>query len=62
MIPHTPEPERGLVLAVLAQGTDPDHELAEVEELSRTAGLDIVTIEDDPQPGHPGVFAALTKT
>ncbi|CAB4708610.1 MAG: GTPase HflX [Actinobacteria bacterium] len=42
MIPHTPEPERGLVLAVLAQGTDPDHELAEVEELSRTAGLDIV--------------------
>ncbi len=42
MIPHTPEPERGLVLAVLAQGTDPDHELAEVEELARTAGVDIV--------------------
>ena len=42
MIPHTPEPERGMVLAVLAQGADPDHELAEVEELARTAGVDIV--------------------
>ncbi len=31
-----------MVLAVLAQGADPDHELAEVEELARTAGVDIV--------------------
>ncbi|HEX7581562.1 MAG TPA: GTPase HflX [Gaiellaceae bacterium] len=33
------EPERGFVLAVLAQGVDPDDELAELEELARTAGV-----------------------
>jgi GTP-binding protein HflX len=33
------EPERGLVLAVLPQGADPDRELAELEELARTAGV-----------------------
>jgi GTP-binding protein HflX len=42
MIPRSPEPERGLVLAVLAQGRDPDTELAEVEELARTAGVEPV--------------------
>src|SRR3954451_3288721 len=42
MIPRSPEPERGLVLAVLAQGVDADDELAEVEELARTAGVDPV--------------------
>src|SRR5215218_2715667 len=42
MIPRSPEPERGLVLAVLAQGADPDDELAEIEELARTAGVDPV--------------------
>jgi GTP-binding protein HflX len=42
MIPRSPEPERGLVLAVLASGTDPDAELAEVEELARTAGVEPV--------------------
>src|SRR5204863_8820090 len=42
MIPRSPEPERGLVLAVLAQGADADDELAEVEELARTAGVDPV--------------------
>jgi len=36
------EPERGFVLAVLAQGVDPDDELAELEELSRTAGVEPV--------------------
>src|SRR5262245_23990805 len=40
MIPRSQEPERGLVLAVLAQGTDADDELAEVEELARTAGVE----------------------
>src|SRR5438552_3731801 len=40
MIPRSPEPERGLVLAVLAQGREPDDELAEVEELARTAGVE----------------------
>jgi GTP-binding protein HflX len=42
MIPRTPEPERGFVLAVLAQGTDPDEELAEITELARTAGVEPV--------------------
>jgi GTP-binding protein HflX len=40
MIPRSPEPERGFVLAVLAQGADPDDELAEIEELARTAGVE----------------------
>ncbi|HWE81910.1 MAG TPA: GTPase HflX [Gaiellaceae bacterium] len=42
MIPRSLEPERGFVLAVLAQGVDPDQELAEVEELARTAGVEPV--------------------
>ena len=36
------EPERGFVLAVLAQGAEPDDELAELEELARTAGVEPV--------------------
>jgi GTP-binding protein HflX len=36
------EPERGFVVAVLAQGAAPDEELAELEELSRTAGVEPV--------------------
>jgi GTP-binding protein HflX len=42
MIPRSPEPERGFVLAVLGQGVDADDELAEVKELARTAGVDPV--------------------
>src|SRR6201996_972315 len=42
MIPRSPEPERGFVLAVLAQGVDADEELAEVKELARTAGVEPV--------------------
>src|SRR5436190_23628948 len=37
-----PEPERGFLLAVLAQGVDADSELAELEELARTAGVEPV--------------------
>ena len=46
------EPERGLVLAVLAQGVDPDDELAELEELARTAGVEPVArlVQHRPQP------------
>ena len=46
------EPERGLVLAVLAQGVDPDDELAELEELARTAGVEPVgrLVQHRPQP------------
>jgi GTP-binding protein HflX len=36
------EPERGFVLAVLAQGVDPDEELQELDELARTAGVEPV--------------------
>src|SRR6195256_6143682 len=36
------EPERGFVLAVLAQGVDADEELAELDELARTAGVEPV--------------------
>src|SRR4051794_1869001 len=42
MIPGSPEPERGFVLAVLGQGADVDEELAEVKELARTAGVEPV--------------------
>jgi GTP-binding protein HflX len=46
------EPERGLVLAVLAQGVDPDDELAELEELARTAGVEPVgrLVQHRPHP------------
>jgi GTPase len=42
MIPRPTEPERGFVLAILAQGVDADAELAEVKELARTAGVEPV--------------------
>jgi GTP-binding protein HflX len=46
------EPERGLVLAVLAQGVDPDDELAELVELARTAGVEPVArlVQHRPNP------------
>ncbi|HTZ06939.1 MAG TPA: GTPase HflX, partial [Gaiellaceae bacterium] len=46
------EPERGLVLAVLGQGVDPDDELGELEELARTAGVEPVErlVQHRPQP------------
>jgi GTPase len=54
MIPRSPEPERGLVLAVLAQGRKPDAELAEVEELARTAGVEPVgrVVQHRPRPAR----------
>ena len=36
------EPERGFVIAVLAQGKDPERALAELRELARTAGVEPV--------------------
>jgi GTP-binding protein HflX len=47
-----PEPERGFVVAVLAQGVDPDTELAELEELARTAGVEPVArlVQHRPHP------------
>src|SRR6478752_1348970 len=54
MIPRTPEPERGFVLAVLAQGVDADEELAEVKELARTAGVEPVgfVVQHRTQPAN----------
>ncbi|MBD0329246.1 MAG: GTPase HflX [Thermoleophilia bacterium] len=36
------DPERGLLAAVLPPGSDPDEELAELRELARTAGVELV--------------------
>jgi GTPase len=36
------QPERGFITAVLPQGVNPDRELAEVEELAQTAGVEPV--------------------
>jgi GTP-binding protein HflX len=36
------QPERGFIVAVLPSGTDTEWELAEMEELARTAGVDAV--------------------
>jgi GTPase len=48
------EPERGFILAVLAQGVDADDELAELEELARTAGVEpvarLVQYRNAPDP------------
>src|SRR5881398_2755321 len=38
----SPDAERGFVLAVLGQGVAPEEELAELEELARTAGVEPV--------------------
>jgi GTP-binding protein HflX len=46
------EPERGLLLAVLAHGVDPDDELDELNELARTAGVESVArlVQHRPRP------------
>jgi GTP-binding protein HflX len=53
-------PERGVVLAVLAQGVDPDEELAELEELARTAGVEPVARVVQHRP-HPDPRAYVGK-
>src|SRR5947199_7294375 len=54
VIPRQPEPalERGFIAAVLAQGIDPDDELAELRELARTALVEPVgeVIQHRPRP------------
>ena len=47
-----PEPERGLVVAVLGQAVDADDELGEFEELARTAGVEPVArvVQHRPEP------------
>src|SRR3954466_2703704 len=66
MAARQPEPtpgeelERGLVLAVLAQGVDPDDELAELEELARAAGVEPVARVVQHRP-HPDPRAYVGK-
>ena len=40
--PPGAEPERGFIVAVLDKGADDDRELAEIEELAKTAGVEAV--------------------
>ena len=47
-----PEPERGLLLAVLPKGADAEVELAELRELARTAGVEPVA-ETIQRRAHP---------
>src|SRR5690349_13100034 len=56
------EPERGFVLAVLAQGVEPDDELAELEELARTAGVEPIgrLVQHRPHP-DPRTFVGKGK-
>ena len=46
------EPERGFIVAVLGSGIDPDEELGEFRELSRTAGVEPVgeIVQRRPRP------------
>jgi len=48
------QPERGFVLAVLAQGANADEELAEVRELARTAGVEPIgtIVQHRPRPAR----------
>jgi GTP-binding protein HflX len=47
-----PEPERGLLLAVLPKGADAESELGELRELARTAGVEPVA-ETIQRRAHP---------
>ena len=54
MVPRQPEPalERGYIAAVLAKGVDPDDELAELQELARTALVEPIgeLVQHRPRP------------
>jgi len=54
VIPRQPDPalERGFIAAVLAQGVDPDDELAELRELARTALVEPIgeVLQHRPHP------------
>src|SRR4051794_37480228 len=56
------EPERGFVVAVLAQGVDADEELAELRELARTAGVEPVDelVQHRPAP-EPRTYVGKGK-
>jgi GTP-binding protein HflX len=54
VVPRQPDPalERGFIAAVLAQGVDPDDELAELRELARTALVEPIgeLVQHRPKP------------
>src|SRR5919204_2060178 len=54
VIPRQPDaaPERGFIVAVLAQGVDPSSELAELRELARTALVEPISelVQHRPRP------------
>src|SRR5437763_188835 len=56
------QPERGFVVAVLAQGIDADRELAELQELARTAGVELVgeLVQRSPKP-QPRTYVGKGK-
>jgi GTPase len=56
------EPERGFVVAVLAQGVDAGEELAELRELARTAGVEPVAelVQHRPAP-EPRTYVGKGK-
>jgi GTPase len=56
------EPERGFAVAVLAQGVDAGRELAELQELARTAGVEPIAelVQRAPKP-HPRTYVGKGK-
>src|SRR6267142_2625238 len=52
MIPRTPEPERGFVLAVLAQGADPDEKLDELKARFKESAAESVIVDDELDPAQ----------
>jgi GTP-binding protein HflX len=54
VIQSQPDPalERGFIVAVLAQGVDPEEELAELQELARTALVEPIgeLVQHRPRP------------
>src|SRR5215218_5151373 len=63
------EPERGLIVAVLGSDVDPDEELGEFRELSRTAGVEPVgeVVQKRPRPDQrsyvgKGKLAELSRS
>jgi GTPase len=56
------EAERGLVVAVLPKGSDPEEELAEIRELARTAGVDpVATLVQPRQRPDPTTYLGKGK-
>ena len=55
------EPERGFIVAVLGSDVDPDEELGEFRELSRTAGVEPVGEVVSSAPARPASYVGKGK-